>query len=422
MQRIIALITAVFCLISTTGHAQNSHLADVMLGALHQVQENLAYGDPVAAATQAEILARLQLELGKPFSEESSDWDKAAVGFALSGGDAAGSRGLLLKINKQSRFYKVGQAAQFYTSGDMGEAARRFAEIDPQSIAGGLAPYVMLALGTAMIDSDVDAARRSFEKVVLEAPGTLLEEVALRRLLVLGNEHNNKVNFNRAANLYLRRYLASPFAAQFIDSYAVGAVHFLTVDELSEWLKIIVRLPSTNRHALMSTLLMQSAIGGRLDMVRQIASDGSANYLNQGEPVETKFRLYGLIANVKSLESPRAFEAAKRDSIGTLNNNDRLIRDKAFQTLERMFDALTGTGFDANSDKISALQSADRTAQSSEFDVVIGQLIASTGSNGASIDAKAIAQPAFDHWFETRFVNNLRELAQIERDVGLLGK
>lgn len=424
MLRTIAGVAAIVCLLPTAGHGQNGNLPAAMLSALHQVQDNFAYGDPIAAAAQTEILARLELELSKPVSdaEAVSDWEKTVIGFALSGGDAAASKDLLAKVDKQSRFFAVGQATELYASGDMGEAARRFAQIDPRSISGGLTPYVMLALGTASLDNDIETARRSFETVVLEAPGTLLEEVALRRLLALGLASGDETTFQRVSNLYLRRYFSSPFASQFIDSYVAGLIRFLTADELSQALKIVAGLPSTNRHTLISRLLTSCAIDGRLDMLRQITRGSSDSLMQQDESLKRKFNLYGLISNIKVLETPALLVAAKRDGFGSLDKSDSLMRDKAFHTLERMFDEIRGQGFEADSDKKMAVQDADRTVPSAPFGILMAQLIDNPDGEGARNTTSAMARAEFDGWFLARFANDLRELSQIEHDVGTIGE
>ena len=425
MRRIAAALGIMICIGPARGLAQDAYLPETLLRALHQVQENLAFGDPTAAAAQTEIFARLKNELTKPVSEIDAltIWERTAIGFALSGGDAAASKAILSRIDGKSRYFELGQAVKLYISGEVDEAARRLATIDPPVLAGGLTPYTMMALGTATLDTDADTARRSFEAVALEAPGTLLEEVALRRLLALSMRSDDNSTFDRVSNLYLRRYLSSPFAAQFIDTYATGASRFLSPDEVAKALKVIAQQPSANRRALTAALLTTCAVNGQLDMLRQILNEGTVGITDEGEPLAAKLKLYGFISSVRSLAGPESLRLAETNDYALLDDGDRLMKKKTVQAFERVFDELRGVDLEAGRDHdAKALQNAQSTAPSSPSNNEITRAIAQlTVGDGGDIDASAIAKPAFDHWFETRVGGNFDELDEIEQYVGAVG-
>jgi chemotaxis protein MotC len=419
MQTILAVLTTMLCLGSTGGKAQSASEPDTMMKALHQVQENLAYGDAAAASMQTEILARLELELAKPArtEQERAVRDQAIVGFALSGGNADVSRKLLSQIAKDSAYYQIGQTVTSYASTDMKETSRLFGMIDTQSIPAGLAPYVALARGTAALSSDVNAAIQNFEAVRLNAPGTLLEEVALRRLVALGLTQHDKSTFKSASNLYLRRYLSSPYAGQFVETYANGLVQLLDDEDIDAALKLLDGLSSANRYPLFSRLMTICAYNGRLGVLRQITTNLTIGIADRKSPLGAKSEFYEFVSNVKSLDSSEKLTLAEQRVLKLPDIEDDLIRAKAFQTFKEVFDPLNGKIAEPEAADDRLIQKDQKYVEiSSPFEAQIAKLAgqSDSGSAGATV-GNLLAAAGFDTWFERRFSNNFVTLKQVDR-------
>ena len=416
MRWVSALLLSIAVPATTPVHAEDIYPPAVLLKALHQVQEGLAYGDRMASAAQSELLARIETDLGKPVGDAqfSLDRDKAIIGFALSGGSAVASKNLLSKISKESRHFAISEAARFYVSGDMDEAARRFAAVDPRTVAEELRPYILLALGTAALGKDLALARRSFESVALEAPGTLPEEVALRRLVALALTADDLDIFSRASNLYLRRYVSSPYAVEFFDSFAIGVVRLVSSKDFADFWTIVNQLPHLGRRTLISRLLTACAVNGRFDLLRPITHDAALNLPDPGEPLATRLRLFRLVANAKSLDNPTTFAEAKDSNFEALDPADRLLKEKALQTFDTIFGELRA---EASNGQVAT------PSHNPQLDLEVPDSAKSTSDDldGGGEEGSGKDSPIFRRWPEAQYERSLHELGMVSQYLRELG-
>ncbi|MGB8818262.1 MAG: hypothetical protein WCC66_10130 [Rhizobiaceae bacterium] len=191
---------------------------------LHKVQDDLAHGDTSVVAFQSELVARLKAGLaGMPEAAASREaYLETVFEFALSGGDPASIQKLLERTRPPQEQLHLFDAVKSYVDGNMEASAKAFDSADFDRAALRLLPYLELAKGTANLETGVETAKSSFETVVLLAPGTLLEEVALRRLVAISVNLKDRDLFLRCAHLYLRRYSQSPFFREFVRVLVLG--------------------------------------------------------------------------------------------------------------------------------------------------------------------------------------------------------
>ena len=120
------------------------------------------------------------------------------------------------------------------------QAARRFAEIDIFKLDGRLAPFVAFAKGNLLSRRSPQNAIVQYDLVRLIAPGTLLEEVTLRRLMALYASQNNGAKFVAISKQYARRFISSPYRQQYISMLRSGivsmrrSISLKRVEELSD--------------------------------------------------------------------------------------------------------------------------------------------------------------------------------------------
>ena len=62
------------------------------------------------------------------------------------------------------------------------------------------------------------------DRARLLAPGTLVEEAALRRSIAVAAKLGDAKRFLRLSEQYVRAYLRSPYASQFADAFVAGVV------------------------------------------------------------------------------------------------------------------------------------------------------------------------------------------------------
>src|SRR5690606_8878443 len=94
-----------------------------------------------------------------------------------------------------------------------------------------VAIYVSLIKGSMLSDVEPANALALLDKARLLAPGTLVEEAALRRSIAVATRLGEAARFVRLSEQYVRSYLRSPYASQFADAFVAGIVELReTVD------------------------------------------------------------------------------------------------------------------------------------------------------------------------------------------------
>ncbi|WP_262268016.1 chemotaxis protein MotC [Microvirga yunnanensis] len=186
---------------------------------LHLMQDQIAIGSTEAHLGQRGLLAILDdrfMNL-EPETWQSGKNVRAAVSFVLSGGNPGILRKLLdlgsATITENDRPLIEGALA--YVEGREETAQNSLASLDPQSLPPTLGAQLALVQAALMVRKNVAKSDELLDFVRLQAPGTLLEEAALRRQVFVASQTNNMVKFQSLATDYLRRYRHSIYAGNF---------------------------------------------------------------------------------------------------------------------------------------------------------------------------------------------------------------
>jgi chemotaxis protein MotC len=101
----------------------------------------------------------------------------------------------------------------------------------------------------------------------------LIEEVALRRMVLLQAARGDAVLFLKASEQYARRFIRSPYAAQFADAFVAGATDMAETITVESVASVLNTLPADRRNALYLRLTRQAVIAGRLGMAAFAAAE-----------------------------------------------------------------------------------------------------------------------------------------------------
>ncbi|MFZ1773246.1 MAG: hypothetical protein WAT78_04720 [Rhizobiaceae bacterium] len=320
-----------------------------LLRSMHNVQDEIARGDMTALSLQTELANRLKEALENPLgrARDEIEWAVIAIGYALDGANPQVTRRLLARIDVSNPMHELAKAVSEYSTGNMLAAAELFALINLERIDPRLQPYVALAAGTSNLAHDQDKTVHYFEQAALLGPGTLVEEVALRRLVTIAVSKQNANLFRRAANLYIRRYHSSPFAGQFFASVTEEAPSLMDESQMEELVKLIAaQLPKTFVPVLLS-LAESNAVRGRLGTVRFIMETYLANVGNTGRLASDKIKLFEVLSAPISRYNKQTLDAVSAiDDVG-LTTNERLLLTKLKTTIQQILEPLT----DRNNDR-----------------------------------------------------------------------
>lgn len=195
---------------------------DAFIVGLFEFQDAITSGDPSALALQGKVLRRLQINLlseRKLFHQDDAPVEALLI-FALSGGDARVSVDLLERVPPTHPLHALGHSVIRYLKGNP-DSAFDLVEHNPTEHAFPLSALLALSTGTANARVDAGLARRSLEMATLLGTGTLVEEVALRRLLDIHAEAEDQEAFFAVAESYGMRFPNSIFLNEFARRLSV---------------------------------------------------------------------------------------------------------------------------------------------------------------------------------------------------------
>lgn len=197
-----------------------------LLRSLQLVQDRIADGDHAALAMQRKLLELIDGRLrtsDAALLAEPKEWEAALI-YAMSGGNPATIEALMPDLMAGEG--RENLALGVFNNGRGAHAPAREAlkNIDPLAFSPELGAYLSLVKGSLLAGLDAGGALALLDQARVLAPGTLVEEAALRRSIALATETGDRERFLRASAQYARRFLHSPYAGQFADDFVSGVV------------------------------------------------------------------------------------------------------------------------------------------------------------------------------------------------------
>ncbi len=184
---------------------------------LHALQEQIAGGDARAHAAQRGLVAHVaeRLAAADPAVWQSERNARAAVAFVLSGGPPALLRRLVALDPRPRLDERLLRGALAYVEGNEALARSQLDGIDPRTLPAGLNAQIALVQAALLTREEPARAAALLGLARLFAPGTLVEEAALRREIAIEGGRGQFDRFEALTALYLRRFGRSVYAADF---------------------------------------------------------------------------------------------------------------------------------------------------------------------------------------------------------------
>ncbi|WP_134496189.1 chemotaxis protein MotC [Microvirga pakistanensis] len=190
-----------------------------MVRTLQLMQDQIAIGSTEAHLGQRGLLTILDARF---MDLEPEIWltgknVQAAIAFVLSGGNPQILRKLLEMGNPplplEHRSFVEGTLA--YVEGREEEAKSKLMSLDLEALPPMLSAQLALVQSALLVRTDATKSSELLDFVRLQAPGTLLEEGALRRQVFVASQTEDMTKFLALTSNYLRRYRHSVYAGNF---------------------------------------------------------------------------------------------------------------------------------------------------------------------------------------------------------------
>jgi chemotaxis protein MotC len=285
----------------TTAHAAMPSPEPYMLvRSMRMLQDQVASGKPEALPMLNRVLGHIaeQLQAARP-----EVWSKPANVYAifiylLNGGNPEVVRTILTSANLGQVDPKLVAGSLAYADGDTLRIIENFQELPP-NVPIELVASIYLVTATQLAGLDAGTALKRLDYIRLNAPGTLLEEAALRRGLMIAARLGDKDKVRLLARNYLQRFALSPYSEDFfrqlVDAFMVikDKISNAEIEELASLAWPGARLPFYLRIA------RGAIVDGDMQRAR-FASEQADALSTVLRTDDTQAKLYLAVSNVGS--------------------------------------------------------------------------------------------------------------------------
>jgi chemotaxis protein MotC len=300
-----------------------------LVRSLELVQDRLANGDEAAFPMQRKLLEMIDAKLLAASPKEFEDrrnFDALLV-YGISGGNPSTIETVVSRLDLKPPRAALGDGVLGYARGRPAEAEKALHDLDPLTQPIELGAYLALLKGSVTEDSA--AALKLFDKARLLGPGSLVEEAALRRSVLIALKMRDPDLFLDYSEQYVRRFLHSPYAGQFVDGFVVGVVNMHENIDLERVARTLNEMDAERRKFIYLRLARKSAIDGLADMTAFASRQAGIRNDPRAKTNDPRVLLYSSIASVASGSvGAIATQLASIDR-GQLSESDRRLLDAA---------------------------------------------------------------------------------------------
>lgn len=282
--------------------AQGGLLPYQMVRSLQLVQDRIAGGDHAALPMQRKLLELTDERFRSASNGELSEPHNfhALLIYAMSGGNPHTVASVLARLELNEVDRTVGAGIVSYLQGDVGPSRALMASIEPSDQPEEIAAFLYLVKGSVLGAQSAATGMAMLDRARLLSPGTLVEEAALRRTVGFAVTIQDAAKFAAASEQYARRFLRSPYSAQFAESFVSGIVSLKEKVDLARIEEAISWMTPEQAKTVYLRLARRSAIEGDTEMLT-FASERARRYpdvdVQEGDP---RGQLYSSISSVTS--------------------------------------------------------------------------------------------------------------------------
>ncbi|MDE1568677.1 hypothetical protein [Aquabacter sediminis] len=233
------------------GHAKDAHAPDThapprdtrpvdLLRRLQRLQDRLAAGTSEGLPAQRDLISQIDAAYaGFPqeiWQDERNG--RALAVYFLSGGTPGVLRKILDREPAPSGDIRLLRGILAYAEGRGEEALRFLGEVDARTQPNALGGQIALAQAALVVRQDPAKASDLLDLARLLLPGTLVEEAALRRQILVESQSPDISRFQRLTRQYLFRFRHSVYAGNFRQRFAAALTRMPFVNDPAQFVRL----------------------------------------------------------------------------------------------------------------------------------------------------------------------------------------
>ncbi len=300
-----------------------------MVRSLQIVQDRIAAGEHAIMPMQRKLLEIIDRRLNSGSKEDFSDPRnlRALLVYAMSGGNPATIRTVLSRLELDTSTGDIGKGVSSYLNGEALEARAALAPVDPITLPPDLGAFVALVKGSVIAIDEPQEALSLFDQARLLAPGSLIEEGALRRSVDLTATLGDAHRFTLSSIQYVERYLRSPYASQFADSFVAGVIALHGSLDTATVEAITSMMEAEQERVIYLRIARRAGIDG----LKELSAFASAKVEQEGTVVgksdDPRALLYSSLASISAGTSEEINAKLSRIDRKKLSQSDRELYD-----------------------------------------------------------------------------------------------
>lgn len=304
-----------------------------LVRSLQSLQDQVARGNARAHAYQRVLMG----QIGERFAGMNpAGWReprnvRAAVVFVLSGGAGGVLQALLdsgARVDLDERLIK---GALAYAEGRREEAGKLLQGVDARSLDGSLGGHVAYVQAELAAEKEPAKAFAYLDDARLLAPGTLVEEAALRRQIALAATDGDMHRYWPLATQYLRRFPHSVYSRSFRQQFAAQIAVRTDAGNPEDLLKLdatLRGLAAVERRDVCLTIAKAALDRGKVGIAK-FAAARAMQSAEPGSPEHARSRLLLAAALVATEGVEQGVETLAAIARGSLNDEDGSLMDAA---------------------------------------------------------------------------------------------
>lgn len=397
-----------------------------MLRSLQFVQDSVVLGDHSATEMQRFMLGTIDTRL-RAVDPAVFDDDRnvdAALIYAMSGGNPQTLEYLVARDVNGYFDNRVTDILRKYLSGKGLLVAKTLVETAQEYKDKKIGPYLALVGGNVTIARSPEDALKLYDLARLNAPGTIIEEAALRRSVAICVDKGLIDQGLQYSQRYVRRFLHSPYASQFADLFVKLLVEHDHDVKTTDVVGILSFMDEPRQREIYLRIARAAAISGKGELARMAAARAQALSGDSKNAFGALADFYGGMAAIPTDKVDTAARDISTISDTELSPRDQILRAAARSVAEQVLrqpDAASLTQGSANTPDDQQGASAQSAAEGAVAEgaaaeaapgPVVGEAATMSGSEGGG---QQDADPAF-----SSFVTSSR--SQLDEIDGLLNK
>lgn len=302
-----------------------------MIRSLQHVQDSVVHGDLSSADMQQFMLGAIEKRLmtaDRGVFADPRNVDAALI-YAMSGGNPKTLAYLAGRDIDGNFDNRITDALSHYLNGKGGLIVETMSKTIEEYKNAPIGPYLYLVYGNAIAQQDPGKAVKAYDWARLVAPGTNIEEAALRRSLLLTTRAGNVDQALRYSLTYTRRFMTSPYAGQFADIFVELAVANYGDAKRQKIEEILSFMDKPRQREIFLRIARNAAIAG-LKPLTKLASERAAS-LSAAADREPKAlaTFYSGLVDVPSIGILEAVKDIEAIPDAELSPRDRSLREAA---------------------------------------------------------------------------------------------